>query len=57
MKELMKIFKSRNCPQGWVKELSTEMKLMKIFYQSPGTVHIDETYENFLSPGTAHMDG
>ena len=41
MKELMKISKSRNCPQGWVKELSTEMKLMK----------------NFLSPGTAHMDG
>ena len=26
-----KFSKSRNCPQGWLKELSTEMKLMKIF--------------------------
>ena len=24
---------------------------------SPGTVHRDETYENFLSQGTVHMDG
>jgi len=26
-----KFAKPRNCPQGWMKELSTEMKLMKIF--------------------------
>ena len=44
--------KSRNCPQGWIKELSTEMKLMKNFLSLR-----DETCENFLSPGTVHRDG
>ena len=26
-------------------------------FLSPGTVHRDETCENFLSPGTVHRDG
>ena len=40
-----------------LKEELSRIPKMGLNFSYPGTVHRDETYEHFLSPGTVHMDG